>query len=109
MRFIKGVGVWPVAFTSAARWAGPVCRDGHVIGFHVNWGEWRPFPIDMAGFAINIHKLIRDFPEALFQSLKKPGMLESSLLQQITSTDELEPLAFNCTKVLVTSSIFFMC
>ena len=97
--------MWPVAFTGAARWAGPICRDSHVIGFHTNWGQWRPFPIDMAGFAININKVLVEFPEAQFVDLKKPGMLESSLLQQIITKNELEPLAGNCTKVFNWDSI----
>ncbi|XP_048590233.1 uncharacterized protein LOC5501385 isoform X2 [Nematostella vectensis] len=98
MRWINGVGVWPVAFTGAARWAGPVCRDGRVVDFHANWGLFRPFPIDMAGFAINIRKLIVDHPRAEFKALQKPGMLESSLLTQITKKGELETLADDCKK-----------
>ena len=93
------MGVWPVAFTGAARWAGPVCKGGKVIRFHTNWGHFRPFPIDMAGFAINIKKLIIDFPRAVFVAKIQPGMLESSLLTQITSIEELEPIADNCSKV----------
>ncbi|XP_031570163.1 galactosylgalactosylxylosylprotein 3-beta-glucuronosyltransferase 3-like [Actinia tenebrosa] len=100
IRWIKGVGVWPVAFTGAARWAGPVCQKGKVIRFHTNWGRFRPFPIDMAGFGINIKKLITEYPHAEFKAMKRPGMLESSLLRQITAREELEPLG-DCQKVFV--------
>lgn len=99
MRWIRGVGVWPVAFTGGARWAGPICKDGQVVNFHANWGLFRPFPIDMAAFAVNIKKLILDFPEAKFIALNRPGMLESSLLRQITTVKELEPVTQNCSKV----------
>ncbi|XP_067048033.1 galactosylgalactosylxylosylprotein 3-beta-glucuronosyltransferase 3-like [Acropora muricata] len=101
MRWIQGVGVWPVAFTGGARWAGPICKDGQVVNFHANWGLFRPFPVDMAAFAVNIKKLILDFPKAKFIALKRPGMLESSLLRQITTVKELEPVTQNCSKVYV--------
>ena len=99
MRNINGVGVWPVAFTGAARWAGPVCKQGHVVGFHTNWKPFRTFPIDMAAFAINIRKLLVDRPLARFDPDVKPGFLETSFLEQITSVEELEPKADMCMKV----------
>ncbi|XP_078383149.1 galactosylgalactosylxylosylprotein 3-beta-glucuronosyltransferase 3-like [Oculina patagonica] len=101
MRWIQGVGVWPVAFTGAVRWAGPVCKNGQVVGFHAKWGLFRPFPIDMAAFAVNINKLLVEFPKAKFLAPKKAGMLESSLLSQITTRKELEPVTPNCSKVYV--------
>lgn len=101
MRWVQGVGVWPVAFTGAARWAGPICQNGQVIGFHTKWGLFRPFPIDMAAFAVNIKKLLIDFPEAKFLATEKAGMLESSLLSQITTIKELEPVTPSCSKVYV--------
>ena len=88
-----------MAFTGAARWAGPICKGGKVVGFHTNWGHFRPFPIDMAGFAINLKKLVLEFPKAEFVASKRPGMLESSLLTQITTIDELEPITANCSQV----------
>lgn len=108
MRWVQGVGVWPVAFTGGARWAGPVCKAGQVIGFHAKWGLFRPFPIDMAAFAVNIKKLIIDFPKAKFLSLEKAGMLESSLLTQITTIKELEPVTPNCSKVRFKSKNFIV-
>ena len=99
MRWIQSVGVWPVAFTGGVRWAGPVCKAGRVIGFHANWGLFRPFPIDMAAFAVNIKKFLIDFPKAEFLAPKRAGMLESSLLTQITTVKELEPVTPNCSKV----------
>ena len=101
MRWIQGVGVWPVAFTGAARWAGPLCKNGKVVGFHAKWGRFRPFPIDMAAFAVNLRKLLIDFPNAKFVAVEKPGMLESSLLSQITKVEQLEPVTPNCSKVRI--------
>lgn len=109
MRWMQGVGVWPVAFTGAVRWAGPMCKNGQVVGFHAKWGLFRPFPIDMAAFAVNINKLLIEFPKAKFLAPKKAGMLESSLLTQITKVKELEPVTPNCSKVrmLAHSVIYF--
>ena len=101
MRWIRGVGVWPVAFTGAARWAGPICKNGKVVGFHAKWGRFRPFPIDMAAFAVNLKKLLIDFPKSKFLALEQAGMLESSLLSQITTVEELEPVTPNCSKVIM--------
>ncbi|XP_031570191.1 galactosylgalactosylxylosylprotein 3-beta-glucuronosyltransferase 2-like isoform X2 [Actinia tenebrosa] len=101
MRFIKRVGIWPVAFTGAARWSGPVCKNGKVIGFHNNWKPWRSFPIDMAGFAINVKLLIKVFPNASFDPEVRPGLMETSFLEQITTVGELEGKADDCMKVYV--------
>ena len=99
MRDIQKVGVWPVAFTGAARWAGPICKHGHVVGFHTNWKPFRTFPIDMAAFAINLKILLIDRPTARFDPDVKPGFLETSFLEQITTMEEMEPKAGNCLKV----------
>ena len=99
MRHIEAVGVWPVAFTGAARWSGPVCKRGKVVGFHSNWKPDRPFPIDMAAFAVNIRKLLVEKPSASFDANVKPGFLETSFLEQVTTLQELEAKAENCTKV----------
>lgn len=99
MRDIQTVGVWPVAFTGAARWAGPICKHGHVVGFHTNWKPFRTFPIDMAAFAINLKMLLVDRPTARFDPDVKPGFLETSFLDQITTMEDMEPKAGNCLKV----------
>ena len=99
MRHIQTVGVWPVAFTGAARWAGPICKHGHVIGFHTNWKPFRTFPIDMAAFAINLKRLLVDRPTARFDPDVRPGFLETSFLEQVTTMEEMEPKAEKCLKV----------
>lgn len=99
MRSIQTVGVWPVAFTGAARWAGPICKHGHVVGFHTNWKPFRTFPIDMAAFAINLKKLLVDRPMARFDPDVRPGFLETSFLEQVTTMEDMEPKAENCLKV----------
>lgn len=101
IRSVNAVGVWPVAFTGAARWAGPICKHGRVVGFHTNWKPFRTFPIDMAAFAVNLKRLLVERPDARFDPDIKPGFLETSFLEQITTVEELEPKAGNCLKVYV--------
>ena len=49
MRFTKKVSVWPVGFTGGLFAEGPICKNGHVTGFHTGWAPHRKFPLDMAG------------------------------------------------------------
>lgn len=102
MRATKGVSVWPVGLVGGLMVEKPLVNDqGIVKGFNSAWKPERPFPVDMAGFAINL-KLLLDHPKASF-SLEVPGgFQESELLRQlIPSVKHLEPLAGNCTKVYV--------
>lgn len=71
-----------------------------VIRFHTGWRPSRPFPMDMAGFAISL-KLVLANPKACFDGEAPMGFLESSFLQGLVTMDELEPKADNCNKVCV--------
>ena len=99
MRWTKGVSVWPVGLTGAARFAGPVVKDGKVIDFHTNWAPNRTFPLDMAGFSVSLKLLVKEKPWVTFNATARRGYLEPSFLEQLTTRDKLEPLADNCTKV----------
>ena len=98
MRNTKKVSIWPVGIVGGLKWEGPVCENGKVIKFHVAWGTKRRFPIDMAGFAINL-KLLFDNPLAEIDIHARIGYLESSFLKLLVKRDELEPLAHDCKKV----------
>ncbi|XP_076828327.1 galactosylgalactosylxylosylprotein 3-beta-glucuronosyltransferase 3 [Brachyhypopomus gauderio] len=100
MRHTQRVSVWPVGLVGGMRFERPVVEDGRVVGFHTGWRPSRPFPIDMAGFAVSL-KLLLANPEARFDGDAQMGFLESSLLQSLVTVDELEPKADMCTKVLV--------
>lgn len=54
----------------------------------------------MAGFAVNLD-LILEKPDAKFHHKMKNGMQESEFLSYLTTMEDLEPLADNCTKVYV--------
>lgn len=78
---------------------GPVVSDGKVTRFFTFYKPERPFPIDMAGFAINA-RLIKERPEAKFAYEVPRGYQESHFLEKLGVTlDQLEPKAKNCTKV----------
>ncbi|XP_063326231.1 galactosylgalactosylxylosylprotein 3-beta-glucuronosyltransferase 3 [Pelmatolapia mariae] len=100
MRSTQRVSVWPVGLVGGMKYERPVVEGGKVIRFHTGWRPSRPFPIDMAGFAVSL-KLVLANPEACFDGEAPTGLLESSFLQGLVTMDELEPKADNCTKVLV--------
>uniref|UniRef100_A0A1B6H6B8 Galactosylgalactosylxylosylprotein 3-beta-glucuronosyltransferase n=1 Tax=Homalodisca liturata TaxID=320908 RepID=A0A1B6H6B8_9HEMI len=102
MRFTKEVSVWPVGLVGGLLVEKPVVNEttGRVVGWNSQWRPERPFPIDMAGFAINLQHLLRN-PQVKFQLQVKGGWQESELLTHLTTKERLEPLADGCTKVYV--------
>lgn len=95
------VGVWPVGLVGGLMVEKPLLNtDNKVIGFNAVWRPERPFPIDMAGFAISTDLLLK-FEKAVFSYEVERGYQESEILRQITVKEDLQPLASLCTKVLV--------
>ncbi|XP_055637166.1 galactosylgalactosylxylosylprotein 3-beta-glucuronosyltransferase I [Toxorhynchites rutilus septentrionalis] len=95
------VGVWPVGLVGGLMVEKPVLnRDGIVLGFNSEWRPERPFPLDMAGFAIS-SDLILDNPQAQFSYEVERGYQESEILRHLTIVHEMQPLANKCTEVLV--------
>ncbi|KFD45132.1 hypothetical protein M513_13991 [Trichuris suis] len=100
MRSTKMVSVWPVAFVGEILVERPIVRNGKVEGFVAMYDPSRPFPIDMAAFAVNI-QLVLDKPNLIFDYEVKRGYQESHFLQPLVKRSQLEPKASNCTEVLV--------
>nr|CAD7202186.1 unnamed protein product [Timema douglasi] len=102
MRWTKRVSVWPVGLVGGMMVERPLVdpKTGRVSGFNSGWRPDRLFPIDMAGFAINLGVLLRA-PNAKFSFKVERGFQESEILHQLVTKDELEPMAANCTKVFV--------
>ncbi|KAM9718378.1 galactosylgalactosylxylosylprotein 3-beta-glucuronosyltransferase 3 [Menidia menidia] len=100
MRSTQLVSVWPVGLVGGMKYERPVVEGGKVVRFHVGWRPSRPFPMDMAGFAVSL-KLVLANPEACFDGEAPMGLLESSFLKGLVTMEELEPKADDCTKVLV--------
>nr|XP_022332219.1 galactosylgalactosylxylosylprotein 3-beta-glucuronosyltransferase 1-like [Crassostrea virginica]XP_022332220.1 galactosylgalactosylxylosylprotein 3-beta-glucuronosyltransferase 1-like [Crassostrea virginica]XP_022332221.1 galactosylgalactosylxylosylprotein 3-beta-glucuronosyltransferase 1-like [Crassostrea virginica] len=101
MRLTKKVSVWPVAMVGALRYESPICDKNSVTGWMVYFRPNRPFPIDMAGFAVNM-QLFFDHPDAWFSNNVQRGYQESTILKLLgVTTADLEPRADKCTKILV--------
>ncbi|CAH1401126.1 unnamed protein product [Nezara viridula] len=102
MRSTKEVGVWPVGLVGGLLVERPLLNltTGKVNGWNAVWRPDRVFPIDMAGFAVNLGHILRQ-PNAYFSYNAYGGFLESHFLEQLTTQDHLEPKAENCTQVLV--------
>ncbi|XP_051509178.1 galactosylgalactosylxylosylprotein 3-beta-glucuronosyltransferase 3-like [Myxocyprinus asiaticus] len=100
IRYTHRVSVWPVGLVGGMKFESPVVEDGKVVRFHTGWRPNRPFPIDMAGFAVSL-RLVLANPKACFNGDAQMGFLESSFLQHLVTVEELEPKADLCTKVLV--------
>lgn len=95
------IGVWPVGFTSGMVVERPLVHEGQVVAWNTRWHPERKFPIDMAGFAITYDCLL-EYPFARFSMDSEPGHAETDFLQQIVyKLDRLQPMAENCSKVLV--------
>ncbi|XP_022656245.1 galactosylgalactosylxylosylprotein 3-beta-glucuronosyltransferase 3-like [Varroa destructor] len=101
MRQTKKVSVWPVGLAGGLMVERPIVVDGRVKRFNSVFRPDRPYPIDMAAFAVSL-KLIRERPTVLFSLNVQRGYQESHLLTQLlTGWEELEPRADNGNKVLV--------
>ncbi|XP_005106938.1 galactosylgalactosylxylosylprotein 3-beta-glucuronosyltransferase 2 [Aplysia californica] len=101
MRFTKKVSVWPVGIVGYLRYETPIVTDGKVTGWFTYFKPTRPFPMDMAGFAVNL-ALIHSHPGAGFSNEVERGYQESTFLTGLGVTlDDLEPKANMCSEVLV--------
>lgn len=68
-----------------------------VVGFFDSWPARRTFPVDMAGFAVNLKFLKPDAIMPYIAGYEEDKFLRSLDLQ----LEDIEPLADNCSKVLV--------
>ena len=100
MRDINKVGVWPVGLVGGLMVEKPLIdpATNRVMGWNSHWRPERAFPIDMAGFAVNLRHFLAH-PAAEFSFNVERGYQESVLLSQLIKVEELEPKADNCTKV----------
>lgn len=59
MRWTKEVSVWPVGLVGGLMVERPIVNSaGKVSGFNSAWRPDRDFPLDMAGFAINLNAIL---------------------------------------------------
>lgn len=98
IRSVQLVGVWPVGLVGGLFVETPLVENGKVVGFNAGWRPERKFPIDMAGFAVSL-KLLHSKPDVSFSLYSEGGFQETDFLSQLTTLEDLEPKAANCTKV----------
>ncbi|XP_076290912.1 galactosylgalactosylxylosylprotein 3-beta-glucuronosyltransferase P-like isoform X2 [Lasioglossum baleicum] len=100
IRRTKRVSMFPVGLTTSFGLISPVLRDGKFAGFYDGWVAGRKFPMDMAGFAVNVEFLLQR-PNAMIPYVteyQQDGFLRSLAPLE---PSELEFLAANCTKIYV--------
>lgn len=100
MRYTRKVAMWPVGLCSSTQLSTPIIRNGTVISFYDGWHAGRKFPVDMAGFAVNV-KFLHERPKAIMPYI--PGYEEDGFLKSLApfESHEIEPKADDCTKILV--------
>ncbi|XP_061719928.1 galactosylgalactosylxylosylprotein 3-beta-glucuronosyltransferase S-like [Cydia pomonella] len=97
IRDTKRVSMFPVGLIGGYGVSAPIVKDGKVVGFFDSWPAARRFPVDMAGFAVNIEFLK---PSATMPYIA--GHEEDMFLVSLgVKLEDIEPLAENCSKVLV--------
>ncbi|XP_013144905.1 PREDICTED: galactosylgalactosylxylosylprotein 3-beta-glucuronosyltransferase S-like isoform X1 [Papilio polytes] len=97
IRNTKKVSMFPVGLIGGYGVSSPVVKNGKVAGFFDSWPGSRTFPVDMAGFAVNI-KFLK--PKASMPYIA--GHEEDKFLVSLDlKMEDIEPLADNCTRILV--------
>lgn len=59
IRSVKNVGMWPVGLLTSFGISSPVVKNGRVTGFYDGWVANRRFPVDMAGFAVSVKRILK--------------------------------------------------
>ncbi|XP_033213764.1 galactosylgalactosylxylosylprotein 3-beta-glucuronosyltransferase P-like [Belonocnema kinseyi] len=99
IRQTKQVSMFPVGLCTKYGLSSPVIKNGKFSGFYDGWVAGRKFPVDMAGFAVNVEFLLKR-PNASMPY--RAGFEEDGFLKSLAPFEprEIELLADNCTKIL---------
>ena len=101
IRNTKLVSIFPVGIVGGLFVEKPLVKNNRVVAFNARFKPERLYPVDMAGFAINL-KLIREKKDVVFIENAGVGMLETTFLESILEgRHQLEPKANQCTNILV--------
>uniref|UniRef100_A0A0R3RWP0 Galactosylgalactosylxylosylprotein 3-beta-glucuronosyltransferase n=1 Tax=Elaeophora elaphi TaxID=1147741 RepID=A0A0R3RWP0_9BILA len=100
MRSIERVGVWPVGLVGGLIVETAKLSEDKNISFNSLWKPERPFPVDMAAFAVNLSLALN--AKAFFTYDVPRGYQESHFLTSLgLKRNDLELKADGCTKVYV--------
>lgn len=100
IRKTKKVSMFPVGLCTKFGLSSPVVKDGKFDNrFYDGWIAGRKFPVDMAGFAVNV-EFLQQRPKA--EMPFRAGYEEDGFLRSLAPFEptEIELLADNCTKIL---------
>ncbi|XP_076755320.1 glucuronyltransferase P [Xylocopa sonorina] len=99
LRKTKRVSMFPVGLCTKFGLSSPIIKNGRFVGFYDGWIAGRKFPVDMAGFAVNV-KFLHERPNATMPF--KAGYEEDGFLKSLAPLEpkDIEFLADNCTRVL---------
>lgn len=99
IRYTKRVSMFPVGLVTGFGLSSPVLKDGKFSTWYDGWIGGRKFPVDMAGFAVNVQYLLQ-VKDAFMPYA--PGYEEDGFLKKLKiEPEELEFLAEGCTKIYV--------
>nr|BAC65096.1 glucuronyltransferase-S [Drosophila melanogaster] len=99
IRKTQRVSMFPVGLIADYGVSGPVVRKGKVVAFLDSWVAGRRWPVDMAGFAVNLEYMAQ-YPYVNMPY--KPGYEEDLFLRSIgLQMNLIEPRGNNCTEILV--------
>lgn len=99
MRKTKRISVFPVGLIKLYGVSSPIVNmtSEQVVDFH-DWSGGRKFPVDMAGFAVDLQFLLSRNASMINRLTK----LEDSFIKSLgVDLNDFEPLANLCTQVLV--------
>lgn len=95
MRWTRRLSMFPVGLAGLLKFEGPECANKKITGFIAGWGWWRKFPVDMAGFAVNLHHLL-SVSKAKFDTSPNVTNIENTILVHLASSRyDVECLANN--------------
>jgi len=98
----RTISMFPVGFIGTQGVSTPIVKNGKAVGFSDDWFAQRKFPVDMAGFAINIDFMRKRNPKADVAMPYKAGYEEDFFLQNLhIKLEDIEPMANQCTEILV--------
>ncbi|KAK8400218.1 hypothetical protein O3P69_003134 [Scylla paramamosain] len=99
IRMTRQVSMFPVGLVTRLGVSTPIVSSGKLVGFYDGWIAGRRFPVDMAGFAVNVQFYLKRNAPLMPYSV---GFEEDGFLKALRiKPEEIEPLAENCTKILV--------
>lgn len=98
MRYTRKVSMWPVGLVTKYGLSSPIIRNKTLVGFYDGWIGGRKYPIDMAGFAVNV-KFFLSRPKAIMPY--EAGYEEDKFLRTLAplNNSDIELLASDCTEV----------